>query len=119
MRLQGRDAGREVGICEALLNVVLSKVNNPETVTRIHVTIGSLLMVDAAAVGNTFDVCAASTGLTRAELSVQMESAVATCRGCACATEAPAPLPACPRCHCEDLSYAGGTGVKIRRIETR
>jgi hydrogenase nickel incorporation protein HypA/HybF len=105
----------EHGITESVVAAVTQKLPD-DTVTCVHLEIGSLSGVSADSVRLYFGPATEGTNLAGAQLEISEVTARCRCRSCGAEFEPDGPIPLCP-CGSPDAEVVAGGDMRIVRVE--
>ncbi len=110
----------ELSIVEALIEQVQEEVKRAGVegkIAKLELSIGRLSGVNADSIRFAFDLLAADSILSGAEIVIFEPKAVCRCNHCHAETEIDGLLLQCPRCSSDDVVIDGGRELLLQSID--
>lgn len=109
----------EMSLAESMLQIVLdaASAQGAHAVTAVHLELGTLSYVDAAAMQQCFEIVKRGSLADEAHLEVHWTLGEAWCMACAKRVAIVRRGAACPECGSYQLQVARGSEMRVRDIE--
>jgi len=109
----------EYSIVQALLDQceTYAKANDAEKITRVEIKVGVMSGVEPHLLSTAFETFREKTVCDSAELVVQIQPIVVTCRNCHATSTLERAHYCCPQCESTDVRVDDGEDLLLMRLE--